>query len=66
MLHLLCDDSSKSKQYTYIYIILGLCFNIVYNNHTSNNLSLLGMWAKKTGVNYFEQVAGTDFREILN
>lgn len=63
MLHALCDDSGKIKLYT--YIILVKRFNIVYNNCTSNNLSLLGSLGEKTGVNYFEQVVGTDYKEIL-
>lgn len=56
MLCLLHNDSSKSKQYAYFYMILSLCFNIVYNNYRSNNLSLHDMSAKKTGVNYFERL----------
>lgn len=44
----------------------GLCFSIVHDNYTSNNLSLLDMLAKKkTSVSYFKEVVGTDLREIL-
>lgn len=43
----ICSNSSKSKQNTHIYIMLELCFNIVCNSYTSNNLSLLCMLAKK-------------------